>query len=146
MGNFNGDHGSRRGHHSSFAGRGSFNRNGGGGFNRGGRNDKQMYNAVCSNCGKDCQVPFRPTGEKPVYCSSCFEEMGGRDDRRSSNRSGHGDRDLYITQFESINERLDKILNLLQKTEITDNTPQEMVVPETSVEDKKPKSKKLAKK
>jgi CxxC-x17-CxxC domain-containing protein len=33
----------------------------------------QKFDAVCSNCGKKCQVPFRPDGEKPVYCKDCFD-------------------------------------------------------------------------
>jgi CxxC-x17-CxxC domain-containing protein len=31
-----------------------------------------MFPAVCSSCGKDTQVPFRPTSGKPVYCRDCF--------------------------------------------------------------------------
>jgi CxxC-x17-CxxC domain-containing protein len=33
----------------------------------------QKFDAICSNCGKRCQVPFRPDGEKPVYCKDCFD-------------------------------------------------------------------------
>jgi CxxC-x17-CxxC domain-containing protein len=36
-----------------------------------------MFDAVCSNCGKDAKVPFRPTNGKPVYCSDCFRSMRG---------------------------------------------------------------------
>ena len=32
-----------------------------------------MHNATCNHCGKDCEVPFKPTGGKPIYCSNCFE-------------------------------------------------------------------------
>jgi CxxC-x17-CxxC domain-containing protein len=32
----------------------------------------QKFDAICSNCGKKCQVPFRPDGTKPVYCKDCF--------------------------------------------------------------------------
>jgi CxxC-x17-CxxC domain-containing protein len=42
---------------------------GGGGYSRGPR---EMFSATCSSCGKDAQVPFRPTSGKPVYCSDCF--------------------------------------------------------------------------
>ena len=41
----------------------------GGGYSRGPR---EMFTATCSNCGKEAQVPFRPTSGKPVYCSDCF--------------------------------------------------------------------------
>ena len=33
----------------------------------------EMFDAVCDECGKDCKVPFRPTGNKPIYCSQCFD-------------------------------------------------------------------------
>lgn len=33
---------------------------------------RQMYSATCSSCGREAQVPFQPTGSKPVYCSDCF--------------------------------------------------------------------------
>jgi CxxC-x17-CxxC domain-containing protein len=36
-----------------------------------------MFTATCSNCGRDAQVPFRPTSGKPVYCSDCFRTMRG---------------------------------------------------------------------
>jgi CxxC-x17-CxxC domain-containing protein len=42
---------------------------GGGSYSRGPR---EMHAVVCSECGKDTEVPFVPSGEKPVYCSSCF--------------------------------------------------------------------------
>jgi CxxC-x17-CxxC domain-containing protein len=44
-------------------------RTGGGGYNRGPR---EMFSATCSSCGREAQVPFQPTGSKPVYCSDCF--------------------------------------------------------------------------
>ena len=47
---------------------------GGGGYDRGPR---EMFSATCSNCGKEAQVPFRPTSGKPVYCSDCFRSMRG---------------------------------------------------------------------
>ncbi len=47
---------------------------GGGGFNRGGdRPQREMFAATCAACGKETQVPFRPSGDRPVYCRDCFE-------------------------------------------------------------------------
>jgi CxxC-x17-CxxC domain-containing protein len=64
--------------------------NGGGGYRSGGgggggyqRSERQMFDAVCANCGRATQVPFQPRGDRPVYCSDCFEQQGGG--RRSSN-------------------------------------------------------------
>jgi CxxC-x17-CxxC domain-containing protein len=49
----------------------------GGSYSAGGgyeRPQRQMYPAVCSQCGKETMVPFQPRGDKPVYCSDCFAE------------------------------------------------------------------------
>ena len=36
---------------------------------------REMHDAVCAQCGKDTQVPFRPSGDRPVYCSDCFSKQ-----------------------------------------------------------------------
>jgi CxxC-x17-CxxC domain-containing protein len=33
---------------------------------------RQLFNVKCSNCGKDTQVPFKPSGDRPVYCRDCY--------------------------------------------------------------------------
>ena len=48
---------------------------------------RQMYSAVCSNCGKEARVPFQPRGDKPVYCSDCFEQRSGRSGGRGGARA-----------------------------------------------------------
>jgi CxxC-x17-CxxC domain-containing protein len=57
-----------------------------GGSYGGDRGPRQMYSATCSNCGKEARVPFQPRGDKPVYCSDCFQQMGGG--ARSGSRGG----------------------------------------------------------
>jgi CxxC-x17-CxxC domain-containing protein len=49
----------------------------GGGYSGGGydRAPREMFSATCSNCGREAQVPFRPTNGKPVYCSDCFKSQ-----------------------------------------------------------------------
>ncbi|MFA4941812.1 MAG: CxxC-x17-CxxC domain-containing protein [Patescibacteria group bacterium] len=57
--------------------------NKGGGFRD--RDERpEMHKAICSECGRDCEVPFRPTGDKPVYCSDCFKNKSRDDSRRPS--------------------------------------------------------------
>jgi len=117
-----------------------------GGYRGGyGRNDRQMFNVVCSNCGKDCKVPFKPTGDKRVYCNNCFKKTGNRGNRRSFEKPRFGERkqqyDQYKTQFETLNAKLDKILNLLHPKPISESyTPVKMVV-ETPKEEKTHKKK-----
>ncbi len=46
--------------------------NAGRGYDRGPR---EMFSATCSSCGREAQVPYRPSGAKPVYCSDCFRSQ-----------------------------------------------------------------------
>lgn len=71
-----------------------FNRGGGGGFgggrrdfkDRGSRGPVTMHNTTCDQCGKECEVPFRPTAGKPVYCRDCFDKNRDSDSSRSESR------------------------------------------------------------
>lgn len=126
--------------------------------------NRQMFKTTCSNCGKDCEVPFKPTGSKPVYCRDCFRTMGGGfDSRRTDDRGSrkpnfdNGDRGSaqpqYREQFETLNTKLDKILKLLNPAKSTE-TPKVVAKPQVedatnSVENvgpvrKKARAKKLA--
>jgi CxxC-x17-CxxC domain-containing protein len=56
---------------------GGYGEGGGGGYGNRSSAPREMFDATCSNCGKDAKVPFRPTNGKPVYCSDCFRSMRG---------------------------------------------------------------------
>lgn len=86
----------------------------GGRRNFGGRdsNRPSMHDAVCDDCGNDCKVPFRPSGDKPIYCSDCFEKKGGRDGGRSRG-GGNPSTDKLVKNIEILNTKLDSIISLL---------------------------------
>ena len=67
------------------------------------RDRGEMHKVVCDKCGKDCEVPFKPSPDKPVYCDECFGKKG------NSNGSGGSN-----NQLEEINKKLDQILKLLE--------------------------------
>jgi len=48
-------------------------RQGSGGY--GYRPQRQMFPAVCAECGKDTEVPFEPRKDRPVYCSDCYRKV-----------------------------------------------------------------------
>lgn len=90
----------------------------------GGRDSKdsgfQLFQATCDKCGRECDIPFKPTGNKPVYCRSCFRENSS-----SESRSNNFDRGRSEPRFESknmtssedldkINRKLDKIMKALK--------------------------------
>ena len=96
-----------------------------------------MHKATCADCGKNCEVPFKPSRDKPVYCSNCFSKRDG---------SGSGPRkpDQSNKKHDEINAKLDKILFLLQRTD----SAKEVEVKEPKKQPKKEKeaSKKAVKK
>jgi len=116
--------------------RGSFNRGGrssgrfGGGFG-GRRNDfrgrdsgdfdrrrPEMHEVTCDKCGKQCEVPFKPTGGKPIFCSECFRNSG---DSNAGSRNRSGQSEASSEQIAQINAKLDKILEILQDLEIVED-------------------------
>jgi CxxC-x17-CxxC domain-containing protein len=50
--------------------------------NSGGRGNnyqqREMHEAICAECGITTQVPFRPSGDRPVYCRDCFSKINHR--------------------------------------------------------------------
>lgn len=153
MGSF--DRGNRGGGRSFGGGGGGF---GGPRRDFGPRNDRPLFKATCSNCGRDCEVPFRPTNGKPVYCSDCFEKLG-----RGNQEGGRSERQEFRApagnpngaQLEAISVKLDKIIRLLEPKVVVTPTPApvvekvEVVNPEQtkSVEgETAPKAKKSTKK
>jgi len=79
-------------------------------FERGGGEEKRMFQSVCEKCGKECEVPFRPTGEKPVYCFNCFRKTDYGDEPVSPSGSNSD----VARELEIINSKLDKILKALK--------------------------------
>jgi len=94
MGNFNRDDRGGRSFGSRDGGGRGFDRGASrGGFGGGRGGDRpMMHRATCSECGKSCEVPFKPTGSKPVYCSECFGGNSGSDRFESRGRERGNDR------------------------------------------------------
>lgn len=104
------------------------------GGNRGDRGPVTMHSAICSSCGKPCEVPFRPTGEKPVYCRDCFAgrgAMGGdrsqrKDPRTFPQNTSHntqpnsgsqptvGNSEMK-KQLDAMNVKIDKLISIVQE-------------------------------
>lgn len=76
----------------------------------------ELFDVTCAQCGKHTQVPFKPTGARPVLCRECFtggDGGGGRDSApRQNSRPSAGSGDSS-RELREINEKLDKIMNAL---------------------------------
>lgn len=135
MGNFN-----RGGRDNDRRGGGGFGRRDSGrDFNRGGGGFSRpaMHKAVCDACHKNCEVPFKPTGDKPIYCSDCFSKQGGGNDRP---RFGGGDRDRkprfdaggsdnskeILKGIKTLNYKLDELMKALGKQSPVEDTITEL--------------------
>jgi CxxC-x17-CxxC domain-containing protein len=152
MKNFNGGGGFRKG--GDFGGgkrfSGGHNKNrehgGHGKFGAGKRNDfhggghvrrehafdtPQLFAAVCSDCGKGCEVPFRPSAEKPVYCSACFGKKKHSNDKdarnavrvpefrqqetknKSTNSESESTNNVLLKQLSSLESKVNTILEII---------------------------------
>ncbi|MFH1410256.1 MAG: CxxC-x17-CxxC domain-containing protein [Patescibacteria group bacterium] len=124
----NRDSGGGRGGFGGGGGRGGFGGGGGrggfgggrGGFGGGDRGRPQMHRATCADCGNQCEVPFKPTGEKPVFCSECFEGSGRGMSRPKREHSAprfedrpKADNSELKEQLNKLDYKLDKILKML---------------------------------
>ena len=148
---------------SNRSGGGGGYRSGGGGYQRRDSGPREMHSAVCDECGNYCEVPFRPSGDKPIYCSSCFEKREGGGPRRSTRRAGGPSsfekRDnsgkQLLDQMVSLNAKLDRILNVIEPKQKTKPVVNKVEAPKTvkkvvfkapKVEAKKASKKKVTKK
>ncbi len=100
------------------------------GFSRGGKREfgpdtrpVQLFSATCAQCRKACEVPFRPNGEKPVFCRDCFggKKESGRDFAPAPRsaptyapKSTDANVDDLKRQIEGMNKKLDTVLQLVE--------------------------------
>ena len=128
------------------------------------RGNREMFDATCSNCGNSCKVPFRPSGDKPVLCDSCFSkkradstrdyksspEYSDREERRET-REERPVRNFAETNTprpdQKINDLQMKVLALTARIEVLENVKVEVPVKKEKVEKvvkTKPAPKKVA--
>lgn len=87
-----------------------------------GNRENVMYKATCSDCGKSCEVPFRPVQGKPVYCNDCFggkrgqstegfarKEFGNPAPARVNTENNKGNDDIK-RQLEATNAKLERLI------------------------------------
>ncbi len=77
----------------------------------------EMHKVTCAKCHKPCEVPFKPRGDKPVYCSDCFRNDGNNEGRSDSSerRNDYTQKESsspavdYQEDLDEINEKLDSL-------------------------------------
>jgi CxxC-x17-CxxC domain-containing protein len=88
----------------------------------------ELFEAVCAECGEPCEVPFKPTGNRPVLCRSCFRQQEGGEGanrfegrgtrgkprERFREKSGGGPSADVSGQLADINRKLDIIIEALE--------------------------------
>lgn len=121
----------------------SFNREGQNrNYNDDRRHERQMFSAICANCGKSCQVPFKPSPDKPVYCDDCFAKIRGvskqRENKVQDQRPTVVSSD-FSGQLNSLNSKLDKVLSLLTAKSVAVTTKEDHKESSNSVPSVEPK-------
>lgn len=130
MGNFQGGRGGdRRGGFGGGRGGSRFGgRDRGGRPSFGGRDDRggSMHRVNCDECGKSCEVPFKPTHGKPVFCDDCFKgkrdadfggfkkDFGGEKSFRSEKPRPSMD-DEIKRQMVDMNAKIDRLVFAMEK-------------------------------
>lgn len=118
------------------------NRSGNSRDKHGRSDDKHMFDAICDECGDDCQVPFRPTHDKPIYCDSCF---GGNTRSKKSERSAHNTSDV-LQEIKKLNDKLDTLLGLMNAKSSVEKKKEVKPEKEDAPAEEKTQAKKAAKK
>ncbi len=104
--------------------------------------DKRMFDAICNKCGKRFELPFRPTGDKPVYCNECFDRGGGSSLNKNIDKAVN----QYKEQFDMLNAKLDRIIKALTPVVPAKEEKKEVIVKKKKgVVEKKEKAKKSKK-
>lgn len=49
--------------------------------------ERSFTKAICAECGQECEVPFKPSGDRPVYCQECFSAR--KDSGHFKGKHGH---------------------------------------------------------
>jgi len=62
---------------------------GGNRYNDRGPKEVQLFKATCTTCGKPCEVPFRPDGQKPVLCRDCFASKNSSPSGNNNFKTGN---------------------------------------------------------
>ena len=55
------------------------------------RRPREMHKATCGDCGNECEIPFEPRNDKPVYCNDCFQNHKPERSDRGGSRFGRND-------------------------------------------------------
>jgi CxxC-x17-CxxC domain-containing protein len=93
------------------------------GFGRPRTSDFELTSVICARCGRSCEVPFKPTTDKPVYCRSCFKQTGVSDFGGKPSGFSSKDRSDFRAEpktrqsseeLDKINQKLDKIMRALK--------------------------------
>jgi CxxC-x17-CxxC domain-containing protein len=141
-------------HFNSNRGEGRDFRGGGNRFGGQGNERREMFSAVCATCGRPCEVPFRPTADRPVYCREHFHGKDGapsqnyapREERKFNSaktslysaapKSDGGQMSELKRQLDALNTKIDKVLALVaENKKISTGMPavSEQSVPDVSL-------------
>ncbi len=57
------------------------------------RDERSFTRVICADCHQECEVPFKPSGDRPVYCKDCFAKRKGDNPFRGERDNRQGERE-----------------------------------------------------
>lgn len=120
-----------------------------GGFGQG----PELHKAICADCNKECEVPFRPNGRKPVYCKECFDRNEGKGSSGTFPQKEFATTvkpfanvninvDALKAQIDGLHVKLDRLVQMLTDKDAKNS----IIAPKAEVAPEKKVAKKAAKK
>jgi CxxC-x17-CxxC domain-containing protein len=77
--------------------------------------ERILHKAICADCNKECEVPFKPRPDRPVYCKACFSKRKNpntfkeRPDNRPKEENavhvGHADKKTPVESTKSVEKK-----------------------------------------
>lgn len=63
--------------------------------------ERVLHKAICADCNKECEVPFRPSQDRPVYCKDCFSKRkGGGSFKERADNGPREDKPFYASRID----------------------------------------------
>lgn len=77
----------------------------------------EMHTVTCGDCGNECQIPFEPKFNRPVYCSKCFQKRKPQEYGDRYSRDERPSRDRYSRDERNSRSRIDDFRTNKSKSE-----------------------------
>jgi len=61
--------------------------------------ERTYTRVICADCSKECEIPFKPSGDRPVYCKECFSNRKKENSFKVNRSNRPEERDVPRERF-----------------------------------------------